>query len=132
MIWSTCLPSFFFTNERILWWTFKPKMTMTILLTPKINLIKNENSKSFCNGSKMNNVIGHSIFFYFNADSLEDAPILRIKGSCVLTGVHTLFIRRISISKYTLLVIRVSTSNYILLVKLPFTNPFAYLYEKLF
>ena len=41
------------------------------------------NSKSFGNGSKMINVIGHSIFCSLNADSLEDAPILNFEGSCV-------------------------------------------------
>ena len=57
---------------------------MKILLTPKIDLINDENSKSFGKGSKMINDNGHSISFYFNADSLTDAPVLKIEGSCVL------------------------------------------------
>ena len=60
-------------------------MTMKILLTPKIDLINDENSKSFVKGSKMINVNGQSISFSFSADSLTDAPILKIEGSCVLT-----------------------------------------------
>ena len=57
---------------------------MKILPTQKINLIINDNSKSFGNGSKTINFTGHSIFVLLDINSLKDAPILNSKGSCAM------------------------------------------------